>query len=113
MRGNGRIRLTPRGGPSPVLIPNTILAQASHPGQLAESSVQPGSSHGFSSEYAFLTAHGVGWPAILLAQAEAARLGVAPHEVLLSAGTIAAETYAAALAAHLGVTHADWSATLD
>src|SRR5262245_51188488 len=112
MRGNGRLRLAPHG-PGPVAIPDAILTEASTAGQLAQNFVRPVPAPDFDGEYGFLTTASVSSPALMLAEAEAARLGVAPHEVLLSIGAIASDAYAAALAKRLGTLHADWSAIFD
>ncbi len=64
-------------------------------------------------EYAFLVGALIDPATLERAEAEARRCGVATHEVLLAAGWISQDDYAAALARWLGVPLVAWDAELD
>jgi glycosyltransferase XagB len=106
MRSDRRNRLVRHVAPRPAPNPDAILAQVRRAGQLAEPPAPPDTPH---SQYGFLSAAGMSSATVAGAEAEAHRLGVGAHEVLLSAGAITPSAYALALAAELDVPLADWS----
>ena len=64
-------------------------------------------------EYAFLIGPLIDAGTLLWAEAEAVDCGVAAHDVLLAAGWVSQDDYAAALARQLGVPVVSWGAELD
>ena len=64
-------------------------------------------------EYAFLIGPLIDAGTLRRAEAEALDCGVAAHEVLLAAGWVSQDDYAAALARKLGVPVVSWGAELD
>jgi cellulose synthase/poly-beta-1,6-N-acetylglucosamine synthase-like glycosyltransferase len=91
-------------------IPKPILAR---PGPAAQPARAPQPRPSAPHEYAFLVPRLISWAALVRAEAEAHACGVATHEVLLAAGVLCEEDYAAVLAYRLGVPLVGWDAELD
>ena len=101
--GNGRWRGA---------IPGRILARMPRAAQPAARRARlhaPPAPH----EYAFLVGPLIDAATLRRAEAEALDCGVATHEVLLAAGWVSQDDYAAALARKLGVPVVAWDAELD
>ena len=104
--GNGRWR---EAIPAPTLARMPRAAQQAGPPPLPPRQYPPPAPH----EYAFLVGPLIDAGTLWLAEAEALDYGVAIHEVLLAAGWVLQDDYAAALARKLGVPVVAWDAELD
>ena len=109
MRSSARSRLA-QHGPNPSAIPDDILARVQRAGQSTETFPPQVSS---DNQYAFLVGTVIGGATLAIAEAEAHRCEVAPHEVLLSTGALPQTAYTSALAHRLGVPVANWDAAFD